>query len=304
SQFFVPAAAAALPGVAGRESVGQANGLLQVATSLVLVVAPGAAAGAFATIGPHGLVVALIGVYLASVPFLALVPASGPAEDQPPKRAVLAELHAGLRYVAGAPRLTGLIAVALLATLGTGALGVLDVVFVTRALHQPPEAAGVLLTATGLGHLAGGVVAALLGRRLAHRYHVLLGAAVSAEGLAVLAYAFTPTLALAAVALFVLGVLFLLAGVSFVTLIQLATDDRYRGRVMSLVNTGMALAVLVSTGAVGALADVFGVRPVIAATAAILSAAGIVSVVAVSGGPGQRGQAGLPVSAAVEPEQC
>lgn len=55
SQFFVPAATAALPVVVGRAEVGAANGLLQTATSLVLLTAPGLAAGALATLGPHNL---------------------------------------------------------------------------------------------------------------------------------------------------------------------------------------------------------------------------------------------------------
>ena len=77
SQFFLPAATAALPVVVGRERVGPANGLLQTATSLVLLTAPGLAAGAFATIGPRGLVVALIALYLAAAPVLALVRPDG-----------------------------------------------------------------------------------------------------------------------------------------------------------------------------------------------------------------------------------
>ena len=277
SQFFLPAATAALPVVVGRERVGPANGLLQTATSLVLLTAPGLAAGAFATIGPRGLVVALIALYLAAAPILALVPAgrsSGAPERRPAFRV---ELRAGLGYVAARPALIALAAVALTATLGTSALGVLDVVFVTRALGHPPELAAVLLTATGVGHLLGGTLIALLGSRLRGSYHRLLGGAVAAEGVTVLAYALAPALTPAAAALFVLGVLYVFAGVSFVTLLQLGTEDAYLGRVVGLVTTAMATAAIVSTSAGGLLADALGIRHVLAATALCLFAAGALS---------------------------
>jgi hypothetical protein len=76
-----------------------------------------------------------------------------------------------------------------------------------QAFGRPPEAAGVVLTATGAGHLAGAVAVTLLGPWLGGRSHRVLGLAVGAQGLAVLAYALSPTLALAASARFALGVL-------------------------------------------------------------------------------------------------
>ena len=258
----------------GRERVGSANGLLQTATSLVLLTAPALAAGAFATIGPRGLVAALIALYLAAAPLLALVPAGRSTGTPGGRPAFRAELRAGLGYVAARPALLALATVALTATLGTSALGVLDVVFVTRALGHPPELAAVLLTATGVGHLLGGTLIALLGPRLRGRYHHVLAGAVGAEGVAVLAYALAPALAPAAAARFVLGALYVFAGVSFVTLLQLGSEDAYLGRVTGLVTTAMATAAIVSTSVGGLLADTLGVRQVLVATALCLVAAG------------------------------
>ena len=132
----------------------------------------------------------------------------------------------------------------------------------------------VLLTATGVGHLLGGMLIVLLGPRLRGRYHHVLAGAVGAEGVAVLAYALAPALAPAAAALFVLGALYVFAGVSFVTLLQLGSEDAYLGRVMGLVTTAMATAAIVSTSAGGLLADTLGIRQVLVATALCLVAAG------------------------------
>lgn len=285
SQFFVPAATAALPVVVGRAEVGAANGLLQTATSLVLLTAPALAAGALATVGAHNLVLGLIALYVVSSPVLFLVPAGRPVRDDAGRPAFLLELRAGWRYVAGRPNLLALAAVALSATMGTSALGVLDVVFVTQALGGPPELAAVLLTATGAGHLVGGAVVALLGPRLSGRYHRLLGVAVGAEGLAVLAYALAPALAPAAAALFVLGVLYLFAGVSFVTLLQLGTADAYLGRVMGLVTTGMALAAILSASVGGVLADVVGIRQVLGAISVCLAVVGLLALLLIREAP-------------------
>ena len=104
---------------------------------------------------------------------------------------------------------------------------------------------------------------------------------MAAEGVTVLANALAPALAPAAAALFVLGVLYVFAGVSFVTLLQLGTEDAYLGRVVGLVATAMATAAIVSTSAGGLLADALGIRLVLAATAICLFAAGALSLLLV-----------------------
>ena len=194
--------------------------------------------------------------------------------------------------------LLGLVAVNLVAAFGSSALGVLDVVFATRGLHQRPETAGVLLTATGLGQLVGGGVFWVLLQRLPlrRRYHLLLGVGVVAWGLLVLAYASTPTLVLASAVLFAIGAVGLVVGVSFVTLVQLASDNVYRGRVMSLVTSGASAAAILSTSAGGALTDVLGVRQVIAVIAAILLAAGVMALLVIRETPDRSG---VPVEAEI-----
>src|SRR5256885_1379187 len=118
---------------------------------IVPVLAPALAALLLAGIGPHGLVIIIMALYLIAVPILALVPAPRPTVRAPASPSVTAEMLAGLRYVRHSRLLVSLIAVAFVALLGVGALSVLDVVFVTRALHLPTTAVGVLLTANGAG---------------------------------------------------------------------------------------------------------------------------------------------------------
>jgi predicted MFS family arabinose efflux permease len=181
---------------------------------------------------------------------------------------------------------------AFVAMLGVGALSVLDVVFVTRALHLRSETVGLLLTVNGVGILAGGIVLSLLSARLTRSYHWLLGGACIVVGLGYVAYALAPTLLAAAIVLFVVGLALPPLSVSAMTMVQLVTEDAFMGRVMSLLNTSMAVATLASLACGGVLTDLLGVRQVIAGGAVLLTAAGLLSLLLIRTTPTrQRGPA-------------
>ncbi|MGH2410582.1 MAG: MFS transporter, partial [Chloroflexota bacterium] len=277
SQFFMPAASAAVPVVVAPEQVGRANSLLSLVSGGITVIAPGAAALLFAGAGPHGAVVAVATLYVLATLVLLFVPAGCPVGRGQETPSVMREMRAGLRYVRRSSLLVSLIAMAFVAMLGVGALSVLDVVFVTRALHLRSETVGLLLTSSGAGTLAGGIAISLLSARLTRSYHWLLGAAALVAGLGYLAYALAPTLTIAAVILFAVGLSFPPLTVSAMTMVQVVTEDAFMGRVMSLLSTSMAVATIASMACGGVLTDLFGVRQVIAGGAVLLMAAGLLS---------------------------
>jgi MFS family permease len=292
SQFFMPAASAAVPVVVGLEEVGPANSLLTLVNSAVALIAPGGGAFLFALIGPRSTVAALAVIYLLAIPVLALVPAPRPAEAAAAGSTVAREMVDGMGYVRRSPLLLALMGVAFVALLGVGALSVLDVVFVTRALHLRAELVAILLSASGVGELLGGIAVWLSGRRIARHYHLLLGLSLLMNGLLLLCYSIAPTLAVAAAVLFLTGLGFPPLMVSFMTLIQLETEDAFMGRVMSLLNMGMAVAMVVSLASGGVLADLFGVRQVLGAGAALLAVSGLLSLLAIRRTPSPRSVAG------------
>lgn len=280
-QLFMTAASAAVPVVAGPERAGEANSLMSLLNGGVAVLAPGLGALLFGQLGPHSTVLALAAVLLVSVPILAVVPAPRARDSMHAAGSVMAQMRAGLAYVRRSPLLMSLVMVASVAGLGFGALSVLDVVFVTRALHLPSNVVGLLLSASGLGELSGGLIMALISTRLALPYHLLLGICAATMGVALIGYAIAPTLPIAIIALSILGLMFPPVIVSFTTMVQRATEDAFMGRVNSIVNTGMGLMMLVSLASGGALTDLFGVRQVIAGCAVLLLAAGIVALVTI-----------------------
>jgi MFS family permease len=302
SQFYMPAASAAVPVVVGQERVGQANSLLSPVQGVIAVVGPAAAALLYAAVGPRGTLLSLLGLYLVAAPILSLVPAPRPAVPAAGRASVVSEIRDGLGYVTRSRLLLALTAVAFVALLGVGALSVLDVVFVTRALHLRSETVGVLFTASGAGQIVGGILVAMVSRWVAQRYHLLLGLAMLINGLVLVGYALAPSLLVASGMLFASGLSFAPLIVAFMTLIQLATDDAYMGRVMSLVNTGMAVAMIVSMTAGGALTDLFGVRQVIGGGALMLIVAGLLSLAIVRATPAPPGAQVRPPETALIPE--
>jgi MFS family permease len=171
---------------------------------------------------------------------------------------------------------------------------VLDVVFVTRALHQHSTDVGVLFSSSGVGELTGGIVMSVAGARVSSRYHQLLGSSIIVSALAFVAYAVSPTLWLAAVALFVVGLMFPPLIVSFMTMVQLVTEDAYMGRVNGVINTAVAVAMILSVVSGGALADLLGVRQVIAGAAVMFGISGALTLRAIRSTPAPRRCAEVP----------
>jgi predicted MFS family arabinose efflux permease len=129
--------------------------------------------------------------------------------------------------------------------------------------------------ANGLGGVAGGLLMTVASRWVRRRFHRLLGLTVLADGLAYVAYAVAPSLAAATVALTLAGLAFIPALICYRTVVQLASADAVRGRVLSIFSTGIAAGMLASLSCTGALIDLWGVRPVIGAAAIMILACGL-----------------------------
>ena len=74
----------------------------------------------------------------------------------------------GLSFFFHSRLLVALVALAVTAQLGTGAMNSLDVFFVTRNLHASPKYYGLLPTATGIGAIIGGLSGGAVVRRPGH----------------------------------------------------------------------------------------------------------------------------------------
>jgi hypothetical protein len=233
------------------EDLDPANSFLQLIVSIVTVAVPVLGATVYAAFGPQTMVLVLVALYLLARPCLALVPAGKPERVSTARPSLGAKALAGLRYLRASRVLVALTLGPTILWLGAKGLGVMDVVFVTRALHLETATAGVLMAAYGAGNVVGGTLAWLTSRRVHRHQHVVLWVTNAVIGSALLAYAVTPTLLLATGALFLVGLPVPALIVAWSTLTQLSASDVYLDRVMSLVNMTSSVAKIISLSGVG-----------------------------------------------------
>ncbi|MEW6475673.1 MAG: MFS transporter [Actinomycetota bacterium] len=187
-----------------------------------------------------------------------------------------ATFRLGLAYVRDHPGLQlAVVTVGIVMFLG-GPVIQLAPVFARDTFGVDERAYGFLAAALGIGATAGSVVLGAYGDGV--RRSRLVIAAVVTYGVAVLGMAVTPSYAGGLAAMTCIGVAYLAVASVLNTSIQLAVDDRFRGRVL-------ALYVMVFTGAYplgslvqGVATDRFGVRAVVGvAGAALLGYAGLLA---------------------------
>jgi MFS family permease len=211
--------------------------------------------GALAAIRPRraGAVAAIASVEIPEV----AAPATGPAT-----------FRLGLAYVRRHPGLQlAVLTCGVVMFLG-GPVIQLAPVFARDTFGVDERAYGFLAAALGIGATAGSVVISAYGDGV--RRSKLIVASIVVYGLAVLGMALTPSYAGGVAAMATIGVAYLSVASVLNTSIQLAVDDRYRGRVL-------ALYVMVFTGAYplgsllqGIATDHFGVRTVVGVAGAAL----------------------------------
>ena len=144
---------------------------------------------------------------------------------------ILEELRQGFRYVGGfAPVRSALLLLALVSTMGMP-YTVLMPAIASRVLHGGPHTLGFLMTASGLGALAGALY-------LASRHTVLgLGrvmvAATIAFGAGLVGFSLSRTLWLSLVLLPIVGAGMMIEMASTNTILQTIVEEHLRGRVMA-----------------------------------------------------------------------
>jgi predicted MFS family arabinose efflux permease len=127
--------------------------------------------------------------------------------------------------------------------------------FASEVLHTGSIGLGILLAAGALGSVVGTVVVARLGRRRRGRS---LAAASIVLPVLVIAFAQARTMAVACVLLVAVGLALLVVQSLAITLVQVTTPNRIRGRVMSIYSMTHAGADTASNAAVGWLAQRIG----------------------------------------------
>jgi MFS family permease len=197
-----------------------------------------------------------------------------PATPKPRVEAkVLEELRDGFRYVRDSvPIRTALIVLAIVSTMAMP-YTVLMPAYAADILHGGPSTLGLLMTATGVGALAGALYLATR-RSVVGLGRVVMYATVTfGSGLIVFAFARTLWLALAILPIVGAGFMVQLAATN--TLLQTLVDDRLRGRVMAFYTMAFFGTAPIGSLFAGLAADRVGSQWTIGAGGVVCLAAGL-----------------------------
>jgi MFS family permease len=288
SRFFRPAKGALLPRLVPADELLSANALDTVGDSVIRLLAPPLGGLLLAQAGLAPVLLADAATYLFSALMVALVRA--PPTPVPPGaasavsqwRAFWADWLGGLRLVAADRHLRGVFLVAAVTNVGSGVFGPLQAPFVQDVLRAGPDVLGWMVTATGVGTLATGLVLGRTSRapspgRVAAAGQVVLGLALLAilhagDVLAVVALSAPAGVGLASM-------------VGFGTTIQARVDEHARGRVLGAFWTTFALAMLLGQLLASSLPAGIGLLPTLDLAGALHVAAGLLGLVLLPAAP-------------------
>jgi MFS family permease len=287
SSFFRPARAAALPQVVPDEDLLTANSAMWIADTVSDLVGY-SLGGLFVAFLGSSLVLAFWidgASYLASAALVAAIvipplvrarAGEGDAGEAAAPTSIRTEMAQGWRFLRAETVLLATTIQAAIAEYGMGALTTLSPLLIASLVVGGTDAAaayGFFEMAMGLGLVVGGFVLGGLAARLPKGPAII--AAFTVFGLVLVVFAYTGSL----LAAMVLAAAFGLANAAFVvpsqTVFQQRTPGEMLGRVVAIRLAVVNGVLAVSMATSGALAQAFGLRPVLAVCGVLTAVAGL-----------------------------
>ena len=265
---YAPAQNALLPVVARTPSeLSAAN----VASSMILnlgVLIGSAVGGALLTVISTGAVMGLLaaGFAISIVPLALIEPDQRPEAD--PDADPVGETLAGFRTISADPQLRELVGMLTALTLVEGAVDVLVVVAALDFLGVGEDGAGYLSSLWGPGAIVGGIAVVALMSRNRLTWGLTLGSVV--VGVAIASIGLVPSVAVAAVALFVTGAGYTLVEIAAYTLMQRLAADHVLARVFGVVESLYVASIAVGSVVAGFLVDAVGAKTALVIVGAFL----------------------------------
>jgi MFS family permease len=230
--FDLPARQSFLIDMVGKEDLPNAIALNSAAFNAARVLGPAVAGVVMAGAGEGACFWVNALTYLSVIAVLLRMDLAPHVAERDSGKSTLATLREGVDYALGNHQLRNL-----LLLLGvTAGLGfqymVLLPVYARDILHANEQAYGLMVAAFGLGSLLSAVVMTRPQNRWGLRRNLLIGLAGAGVGMGVFAWSRALPLTLAMGFLAGFGLILYVASTN--TLLQLTTEDRFRGRIMSL----------------------------------------------------------------------
>lgn len=257
--FFRPAVFAGVPNlVDGDDELAVANSLLSGIDNLAWTLGPLLGAALLVVSGPNLAYWINAVTYLVSALLIARIPAARLQSAESLSRGHWRDVRDGIALVLGTPQLRTVLIVWNVVIVGNAALNVAEVFFAKDSLDSGNLGYGVLVAATGVGLIAGSLLAPFALEKLGLRR--LYPAAVGLMGVGALAASAAPTVWAAAplIAIATLG-----NGAAIVCnqlLVQRGSPDVMRGRAIAVLMSSTSLTIVCSMAVTGVLTNAFGGR--------------------------------------------
>lgn len=260
-QFFRPASMALIQEIVPTELQARAMGLSQASISLALIIGPSLAAPLYAAFGPQWAV--LIDAASFAISFLTILAIREPkgvaagahaAERAADTPSFWRELLAGARFYFSNRVLVTLLVAVVVAVLGASALNTLDVFFATENLHATTAMYGLIGGVFGFGSIVGSILFGFLAQRIGLARTLWMTMALF--GVLVVALSRTTSYDIALGLFGVAGALNAGLNIAAGPMMMRETPNHLMGRVMSIFQPALNLAILAGTALVGYLAGV------------------------------------------------
>lgn len=213
-----------------REDLGNAIALNSVMFNGARFIGPSIGGFMIASLG-EGMCFLINGLsFVAAISALMLMRFTPKPASRPPEK-LLDGFLGGVRYTFGFPPIRSIVLFLAVMSLMAHQYAVVMPVYAKDVLHQGPRELGILVAAIGAGALSGALF--LASRKSVVGLGRFIAAATLVFGVSLIAFAFSRSLALSAVLLYIGGIGFMVQLASCNTIVQTIVDDDKRGRVMS-----------------------------------------------------------------------
>src|SRR5688572_1087262 len=259
--LIIPARQALLSSTIERSQLGPAIALMSTGQNSGRIIGPALAGLLIAVVGvATSFAVQALGFVLALLCAVMLGPQ--PTTSVSRRGSALSSLTAGLRYVRGDPTVLALTSLQAIPAFLIMPYTQLLPIFARDILHTGPDGLGTLMMANGIGSVLGSVIIVLLPFR---RQGMFLFTSLASLGLLLAVFAASTWLPLSIGIMGLIGLAQAIYLASNNTLVQVATPDELRGRVMSVYMMSWGLMPLGSLPQ-GILADWLGAPVVMTGT--------------------------------------
>ena len=265
--FMMPAEVAMVAELVDRRTLLNANAIVSIGTGLTGILGPSVAGLVIAAAGAGGVYGLVAGINLLAVLALIRLPCTGRADAS--AAPIWTDLKEGLKYVGRTRVLVTLLGLLFVLVVFSMPYQTFMPKFAKEVMRFDAKGLGLLLAAPGAGSLASSLGIVMLGDY--RNKGKLLLAAGGLCGIALMAFVCSPWLATMLLLLCLVGAASNACMVTNETLLQAQCEDRYRGRVMSMVLIMWSLMPLATIPA-GLLVDRIGVAPVVALQGGLLAA--------------------------------